>query len=791
MSSLDQLKQTFFDECSEALQQIELGLPDIRDGSGSEDTINAVFRGVHSVKGGAGIFGFEDLVRFAHVFETVLDEMRSGKLAATQEIVDTLLQANDVLTDLISMSRSGESIPPDFGSECRAALQQILHANSGGEGIADDSAAPADFEGIDFTPVQVDFDEVHAEQGGTEEGASISGEHEYKIVFRPKPELLKKANEPLYIIRELKKLGALDLVAETDRLPPLAELEADQPYLGWTGTLRTTATREEVDDVFEFVVGDCELEITQIDAALAPAPGAPAEAASAADSSAWEGMVGSVVPPDVMAEKPAANIALSVIPTPVVEAASSVQAAPAKPSPAPMASPDTPMPVASVPPSAAPPLVPTLDRVEAAPAAKPQAAKPAAAGATTTRVELEKIDRVVNMVGELVIAQAMLGQVVHSLPEDVSGRLVQVLEEVTHHTRELKDSVMSMRAQQVNAVFQRMPRLVRELAVKTAKKVKLELAGENTEVDRSIIERLGDPLTHIIRNSIDHGIEAPSDRAAAGKAEEGTIRLSAEHRGGRIVIEVKDDGAGINSERVLQKARDRGLVSAEATLSDDEINNLIFLPGFSTAEKISDISGRGVGMDVVRRNIQDVGGRISLKSDRGRGMTIQLALPLTLAVMDGMVIRVGSETYVMPMSAIVECLRPPASDIHALIGTPGMLRLRGNLVPLVQLCDLLDISSTASGSDERVIIITDAGEGARFGIVVDELCGHQQVVVKSIEESYGSVPGIAGATILGNGRVAFILDVEKLSDIASSNQNVQTGVARFVNGESKAAVAVG
>ena len=324
-------------------------------------------------------------------------------------------------------------------------------------------------------------------------------------------------------------------------------------------------------------------------------------------------------------------------------------------------------------------------------------AKPAAAGATTTRVELEKIDRVVNMVGELVIAQAMLGQVVHGLPEDVSGRLVQVLEEVTHHTRELKDSVMSMRAQQVNAVFQRMPRLVRELAVKTAKKVKLEMAGENTEVDRSIIERLGDPLTHIIRNSVDHGIETPADRAAAGKPEEGTIRLSAEHRGGRIVIEIKDDGAGINSERVLQKARDRGLVSPDAVLSDDEINNLIFLPGFSTAEKISDISGRGVGMDVVRRNIQDVGGRISLKSDRGKGMTIQLALPLTLAVMDGMVIRVGSETYVMPMSAIVECLRPPASDIHALIGTPGMLRLRGNLVPLVQLCDLFDIGSSASG----------------------------------------------------------------------------------------------
>jgi two-component system, chemotaxis family, sensor kinase CheA len=763
MSSLDQLKQTFFEECSEALQQIELGLPDIRDGSGSEDTINAVFRGVHSVKGGAGIFGFEDLVKFAHVFETVLDEMRSGKLAATEEIVGTLLQANDVLTDLISMSRSGDSIPPDFGSECRAALQQILRANSGGEEIGDDSPAPADFDDIEFTPVQFNFDDEPA----ADDNAAASGEHEFKIVFRPKHELLKKANEPLYIIRELRKLGTLDLVAEIDRLPPLAEIEADCPYLGWTGTLRTAGTREQIDEVFEFVVGDCELEITAVEAAPASAP-------------AWDGMVGSVVPPDSTAALPSIDSAPSLVPSPNVQAAPSVQASPIA---APAAAPAAPMSAAPPPPA------PSVEHAETAPPAKAQAAKPAAAGATTTRVELEKIDRVVNMVGELVIAQAMLGQVVHTLPEDVSARLVQVLEEVVHHTRELKDSVMSMRAQQVNAVFQRMPRLVRELAVKTSKKVKLEMAGENTEVDRSIIERLGDPLTHIIRNSIDHGIEAPTERSAAGKSEEGTIRLSAEHRGGRIVIEIRDDGAGINSDRVLAKARERGLVSADASLSDEEINNLIFLPGFSTAEKVSDISGRGVGMDVVRRNIQDVGGRISLKSDRGRGMTIQLALPLTLAVMDGMVIRVGSETYVMPMSAIVECLRPPASDIHALIGTPGMLRLRGNLVPLVQLCDLLDIGSTASGSDERVIIITDAGEGARFGIVVDELCGHQQVVVKSIEESYGSVPGIAGATILGNGRVAFILDVEKLSDMASS-QNVQTGVTRFVNGESKAAVAV-
>jgi two-component system, chemotaxis family, sensor kinase CheA len=727
MASIEQLKLTFFDECSEALQQIEAGLTDIREGAGSEDTINAVFRSVHSVKGGAGIFGFESLVNFAHVFETVLDAMRSGKLAATPDVVDVLLPANDVLTDLIAMSRSGEAIPADLGDESRAALTQLLRGDGDGDDALDDgAAAPADFEGIDFVPVRADgFDGPDGSGGDT-------GEQTYQLVFRPKPELLRKANEPLYIVRELRKLGQLDLVAELDGLPPLAELEHDHPYLGWTGTLRTTAKREQIDEVFEFVIGDCEVEVTKLDSN--PAPAFDEANVELAAPPLQPGMTASA------ADNPVATAAEVGGPS-----------AAAKPG---------------------------LENTSAA-AARPAAAKPAA---TTTRVELEKIDRVVNMVGELVIAQAMLGQVVHGLPEDVTGRLTQVLDEVVHHTRELKDSVMSMRAQPVSAVFQRMPRLVRELATKTAKKVRLEMAGENTEVDRSIIERLGDPLTHIIRNSIDHGIEAPKDRTAAGKPEEGTIRLAAEHRGGRIVIEVKDDGGGINPERVLQKARDRGLVSADASLSDDEINNLIFLPGFSTAETVSDISGRGVGMDVVRRNIQDVGGRISIKSERGRGMTIQFALPLTLAVMDGMVIRVGLETYVMPMSAIVECLRPPKSDVHGLLGTSGMLKLRGNLVPLVHLSELLDIASTAAASDERVVIISDAGEGVRFGIVVDELCGHQQVVVKSIEESYGSVPGIAGATILGNGRVAFILDVEKLSDLASS-QGAPAGLARFAGAE--------
>ncbi|MET0868320.1 MAG: chemotaxis protein CheA [Pseudorhodoplanes sp.] len=707
MTSLDQLKRTFFDECAEGLQQTEQGLSDIRDGFGADETVNAVFRAVHSVKGGAGIFGFDGLVGFAHVFETALDAVRRGDLATTTDVMDTLLTAGDVLSDLVQMSRSGEAIPQGFGKECQALLERLI----GNDCNEDDSPAPADFDGIDFVPLRCDaFDDP------TDAALRV-----YRFVFRPGPDLLRNGSDPLLLLRQLRGLGELELTPELDRLPGVVEMQPDAAYLGWTGTLRSGAQRSQLEEIFEFAASDCELSIVE--------DAAPAMAAS-----------------------------------------DFVPMSDAMPTPSEIAMVATEMPVV---PEPAAPIAPAMSagREAAGPAladlsaARPQGrvAKPAA---TTTRIELEKIDRVVNMVGELVIAQAMLGQIVQDLPEAVSGRLTQILEEVVHHTRELKDGLMSMRAQPVGAVFQRMPRLVREVAAKVNKKVRIELRGETTEVDRSIIERLADPLTHIIRNSVDHGIESPADRLAAGKNEEGVVSLSAEHRGSRIVIEIADDGAGINTERVLQKARERGLVAADATLTEDEINNLIMMPGFSTAETLSDISGRGVGMDVVRTNIQEIGGRISLHSSRGRGMTIQLAMPLTLAVMDGMVIKVGRETYVMPMSAIVECLRPPKSCINNLVGTRGMLQLRGELVPLVYLGDLLDIGPGGEVNDESVVLITDAGDGTKLGLVANELCGHQQVVVKSIEQSYGPVPGVAAATILGNGSVALILDVERLSDLA-------------------------
>jgi two-component system chemotaxis sensor kinase CheA len=703
--NLDQLKQTFFDECAEALQQMEAGLTEAREGTGNDDTINAVFRAVHSVKGGAGIFGFEDLVNFAHVFETVLDAVRAGKLAATPDVIDVLLPAGDVLSDLVTMSRAGDAIPPNYGNEAKLALEAVIN---GGAEVASAEEPIADFAGISFTPVMVSDEPT--------DDSRI-----YSIVFRPKADILKKGHEPLFIIRDLRALGELDLTAETDRIPHLNELEYDQPYIGWTGKLTSKSPKSAVEDVFAFVTDDCELSILD----ETPAPTAVPAAAASAPSDGLEAMFAA-----------AAQSASTAAAAPSVDVSAAGMSAAA---------------VAS-----APMVLPPV-------AAEPAAGGPPAknGGVTTTRVELEKIDRVVNMVGELVIAQAMLGQIVQSLPDSASGQLAQMLEEVVHHTRELKDSVMSMRAQPVSAVFQRMTRLVREVAGKTGKKVKLEFEGENTEVDRSIIERLSDPLTHIIRNSIDHGIEAPAKRHEAGKHEEGTIRLCAEQRGSRIVIEVIDDGAGINHERVLKKAQEKGLVAADAQLSEDAINNLIFLPGFSTADQISDISGRGVGMDVVRRNIQDLGGRITLKSERGKGMTIQL----------------GRETYVLPMPVIVECLRPGADEIRSLLGTPGVLQLRGELLPLVPLGSMLNVSSTSSESAERVVIVTENGEGTRFGLVVDELLGHQQVVIKSIEDSYGSVPGIAGATILGNGRVALILDVDRLSEMSAAHMASAAGYA--------------
>lgn len=710
MSGLEQLKITFFEECNELLQSLETALADIREGTGNDDTVHAIFRAVHSIKGGAGVFGFAELIEFAHVFETVMDEVRKGNLATSPDVIDVLLRANDTLADLVEMARKGEAVVPGYGGDARHALEMLL--GGGGQSKRGGASAPAaqpETEEFSFVPIKADNFDDQPQAGGLKL---------YSLVFRPEPDVLKKSIDPGFLLNVLRSMGKLDLTADTAAIPALQVMQHDDFHISWSGTLETESPRQEIESVFAPVAAECEFQLTD----MTPAAAAPAAAAEPAP-------------------QPAAPIAAAPV------------------APAPVA---PPAPVAAAP--SAPPPPPPQEAPGNGKEARAAAKQPSS---VTIRVELDKIDRVVNMVGELVIAQAMLHQVIDELPEQTSARISNILSDLVRHTRGLKDSVMAIRAQPVSSVFQRMPRLVRELSAKTGKKVQIEMFGETTEVDKTIIERLSDPLTHIIRNSIDHGIEAPNDRIAKGKHEEGTIRMSAEQRGGRIVIEIADDGGGINCERVLKKAKDKGLVDPNAVLSDDEICNLIFLPGFSTAETVSDISGRGVGMDVVRRNIQDLGGRTTIKSEFGRGTTIQLALPLTLAVMDGLVVEVAKQTYVLPIPNIVECLRPGEDEIHRVIGAAGALNLRGDIVPLIYLADVLGVDQAMQDRTNGVVIITEASDGTRMGLIVDDLIGNQQVVIKSIEENCGTVQGIAGATILGDGHVAFILDIEMLANMTS------------------------
>jgi two-component system chemotaxis sensor kinase CheA len=395
--------------------------------------------------------------------------------------------------------------------------------------------------------------------------------------------------------------------------------------------------------------------------------------------------------------------------------------------------------------------------------AEPAAAVPVAT--QSIRVDVDKVDRLVNLVGELVITQAMLTEQGTLLPADNYPALIQGIEALAQSARELQESVMAIRAQPVKSVFARMPRVVRDLAATLGKEVRIVTAGEMTEIDKTVIEQLNDPLTHMIRNALDHGIEPPDARVAAGKPRQGTIHLSAAQRSGRIVIEVSDDGRGINREKVLAKAQDRGLVTPSASLSDEEIDNLIFLPSFSTADVVSNISGRGVGMDVVKRNVQSLGGRITVHSRFGAGSRFTLSLPLTLAVVDGMVVSVGKETFIIPLTAIIESLRPQAADIHPVVGRGDVLALRGEYLPLIPLHKCFEIAGAISDPCRGIVIVVQSESAGRVGVMVDELLGQQQVVVKSLEANYDAVDGISGATILGNGRVALILDIARLREI--------------------------
>ena len=742
MDELEAIKVTFFQECEELLADLEGGLLAMQDGNDDGDTVNAVFRAVHSIKGGAGAFGLEPLVRFAHVFETLLDALRSNEIPGTPDLTALLLRASDVLADHVSSARGLGVVDMDASAAMAAELKIATDPNAAPAPVA---AAPADEtpqyvdaapivigaeDGMDDDDLGFDFQPMTISLDAQAEDAAVLDDNVWTVSIRPKSDLYRKANETALLLRELSRLGPIQATLDDSAMPALEFLDAEAAYVTWSVRVETEQGEEAIREVFEFVDGDCDLEITRGEAPVADVLATLLDVAAPAPEPVFEAA------PVLEIEAP---VEAPVAVAPVVEAIA----------PAPV----------SAPPPAAPPVAAN------APAAKPAQIDVPGPGQSVIRVDPERIDHLIDLVGELVINQAMLAQRVGEYGIAPSSNLAMGLDELEQLTRQIQDSVMAIRAQPVKSVFQRMPRLVREVANMTGKQARLVMDGENTEVDKTVIERLADPITHMLRNAIDHGLESPEERKAAGKNPEGVVRLAALHRSGRIVIEVQDDGRGINRERVLAIAVNKGLISPDLTLTDEEIDNLIFLPGFSTADKISDVSGRGVGMDVVKRSVQALGGRISISSRPGLGSTFTLSLPLTLAVLDGMVVDVAGETLVIPLACIVESLRPKAEEIRPLGPTGSVLAVRDSFVPLIDVGLTLNYRSKSPSATEGVVLLVEGEDGSRAALVADAIHGQRQVVIKSLEQNYQQVEGVAAATILGDGRVALILDVDAVINL--------------------------
>ncbi|PTW55054.1 two-component system chemotaxis sensor kinase CheA [Breoghania corrubedonensis] len=540
----------------------------------------------------------------------------------------------------------------------------------------------------------------------TDDTSAKSASTRYSIRFAPFPELFRHANEPLLLIRELMRLGDVAVTCDTSRLPNLGALEPEDAYLAWDIEIETDRPLADLREVFEFVDEDCDLVI---------APEAHLPVAEPIDD---EESGTATMPAEATQTVPHPHLATtSQLPASTAETGGAGQAA----------------------------------------------VNQKSAGVTSIRVDLARVDRLVNVVGELIIAQSMLVQQSHSDAGDTPQlTTTQGFDEIATLTRELQECVMAIRMQPVKSVFARMPRMVRDISAKLGKKVRLVTAGEQTEVDKTVIEELADPLTHMIRNAVDHGIEPPEVRLADGKPEQGTVRLTASHAGGNIRIELTDDGAGISREKLFAKAVEKGLIAPDAKISDEEIDDLIFAPGFSTAAAVSDVSGRGVGMDVVRRNIVNLGGRIAMRSEAGKGTRFTLSIPLTLAVLDGMLVAVGREKYILPLTSIVESFKPDPAHVRALTGGGEVVFIRGEYIRLIHLSRIFGVSEAIPNAWDGLVVLVESTNNNKIGIVVDELIGQQQVVIKSLHDNFEPIPGISGATILGDGRVSLILDVEQL-----------------------------
>jgi len=662
--------QTFFDEADELLADMEQHLLDLVPEAPDSEQLNAIFRAAHSIKGGAGTFGFTILQETTHLMENLLDEARRGEMQLNTDIINLFLETKDIMQEQLDAYKSSQE--PDAASFeyiCQALRQLALEAKGETAAVA---VSPAKLSVVDAAPA-----------------AAPAADDRVRVVLSG-----LKESEVNLLEEELSNLATLSNVVKGQ------------------GTLAATLdggiSKDDVVAVLCFVI-----EPEQID---------------------FE----------------------AVTDAPAAEMAEVVEAAPAVPAVAPAA--------------------PALKAVPGETAAPNRAEreKPAARSSESTsiRVAVEKVDQLINLVGELVITQSMLAQRSNELDPVNHGDLITSMGQLQRNARDLQESVMSIRMMPMEYVFSRFPRLVRDLAGKLNKQIELTLMGSSTELDKSLIERIIDPLTHLVRNSLDHGIELPENRVAAGKSPVGNLILSAEHQGGNICIEVTDDGAGLNRERILAKAISQGMAVNE-NMTDEEVGMLIFAPGFSTAEQVTDVSGRGVGMDVVKRNIQEMGGHVEIKSKQGSGTTIRILLPLTLAILDGMSVKVADEVFILPLNAVMESLQPCEEDLHPLAGGERVLEVRGEYLPMVELWKVFDVDGAKTEATQGIVVILQSA-GRRYALLVDQLIGQHQVVVKNLESNYRKIPGISAATILGDGSVALIVDVSALQGLNREQRMAHT-----------------
>ena len=696
---LSQFRQTFLQESAEHIASMETGLLQIRSTPDDVELLNSIFRSAHSIKGGAGSFGMTNLVRFTHSLENLLDRMRSLEMQATDEVIDVLLRSVDVLGGLLDAD-AGAAMPA-AALELNERIEALIPSEAAQQEAASNSPSEQDSPKPVKDSRKIDL---------------------YKVEFRPDRELFASGTNPITLLRNLASLGAVSCCTlHTEELPSLAGLDPSQCYLSWTVELASACPEEELREVFEFVEHLAEIRISRLDAARQPGT-TPAEAST-------------------LEQKVEDSPALAL--GPIVQERRKGPYADRRG---------------------------TGETDPRGPGAPDRRQRPAAGGESSSiRVAIDKVDRLIDLVGELVIAHVMTAQMVEVFEPSCLPKLREAVASMERNTRELHERVMGIRMLPVGTLFQRYTRTVYDIAQATGKQIRLEMHGEETEIDKSMLELLGDPLTHLVRNAADHGIEAPEVRLATGKPAEGAITLKAFHRSGRIVIEVSEDGAGIDTGRVRRIGIDRGLITADAQLSDEQIHMLIFEPGFSTKETISDLSGRGVGMDVVKRNVQQLHGTVAVASNKGHGTTVTIELPLTLAILEGLLVRVGSRTLVLPLLSVIETVPLRDEQIVRLAEQGEVVVIRQQSIPLLRLSRFLGLPPEAEATEQaarennsrRLAVIVEAGN-RKIGLVVDELLGQQQVVVKSLERHLHKVDGLMGATILGDGCVAPIVDVTAL-----------------------------